>query len=91
MESNQPTTDSELNESLTIQKEKFNEGAKKQAEIQEKVDNVLFIVSHTSADKKLKKIHKKKLEIYKKIKMIDLTKSLNGKKYSTTAKFKIQK
>ena len=61
MESNQSSEDSELNESFTSLKEKFDEGAKKQAELQEEVDNVLFIWTHTSADKKLKIMHKRNL------------------------------
>ena len=89
MESNNQSEISELKESLASLKEKYDEGAKIQDEMQEKVDNVKFIVTHTSADKKLKNTHKKELEQYKKMRKIDLIKNLNGKKYSITIKNKI--
>ena len=54
--------------------------------MQKKVDNIKFIVTNTSADKELKITHKKELEQYKNMRKINLTKNLNGKKYSTIAK-----
>ena len=79
MESNNQSEISELKESLASLKEKYDEGAKIQAEMQEKVDNVKFIVTHTSADKKLKNTHKKELEQYKKMRKIDLIKKSKWK------------
>ena len=88
-ELNQSSEDSELNQSLVKLKEKYDKGAQKQAEIQEKVDSAKFIATNALTDKELKKIHKEKLVQYKNMKKIDLTKSLNGKKYSTTAIIKM--
>ena len=86
MESNQSFEDYEMNGSLTELKEKYNEGVKKQAELEKKVKYAKFIATNTSADKKIKNNHKKELEQYKKMRKIDLTKSLNGRRYSTTSK-----
>ena len=84
MESNQPSEENQSEESLASLKEKYEEGAKIQAKLQEKVDNVKFIVTYTSEDNRVNKNLKKELEEYKKLKNIDLTDSLNGKVYDTT-------
>ena len=81
MESIQSLDISELKRSLVTLKEKYDEGSKNQAELQEKIENVNFIITNTSAEKELKETHKKELEEYKNMRKIDLTKSLNGKKY----------
>ena len=81
MESKQPSEVSQLEESLASLKEKYEEGAKIQAEWQEKVDNAKFIVTYTSEDNRVNKKFKKELEEYKKLKNFDLTDSLNGKVY----------
>ena len=86
MGNNQPSEGPNVNEYLAGLKEKYNEGAISQAEMQEKVDNINFIIDYCSADKELKNALEKELEQYKKLRKIDLTKSLNGKKYPTTTK-----
>ena len=80
MESNQPSEVSELNKSLPSLKEKYDKCVKILTEMQDKFVNINFIVKNTSADNKLKSIHKRELEQYNNMKKIDLTKSLNGKK-----------
>ena len=90
MESIQSLDISELKRSLVTLKEKYDEGSKNQAELQEKIENVNFIITNTSAEKELKETHKKELEEYKNMRKIDLTKSLNGKKYPTTDKNKLK-
>ena len=89
MESIQSLDISELKRSLVSLNEKYDEGSKNMAELLEKIDNVNFIITNTSAEKELKKTHKKELEEYKNMRKIDLTKSLNGKKYPTADKIKI--
>ena len=83
MESRQPSEANQAWESLVSLKEKYEEGAKVQAEWQEKVDSAKFIVNYSSADNRVNKDHKKELEEYKKLKNIDLTESLKGKVYDT--------
>ena len=83
MESSQPSEANQAWESLVSLKEKYEEGAKVQAEWKEKVDNVKFMVNYSSADNKVDKDHKKELEEYKNLKNIDLTESLKGKVYDT--------
>ena len=84
MESNQPSEASQLEESLASLKEKYEEGAKMQAEWQEKVDNTKLIVTYTYEDNRVNKNLRKELEEYKKLKNFDLTDSLNGTVYDTT-------
>ena len=68
MESSQPSEANQAWESLVSLKEKYEEGAKIQEEWQEKVDDVKFMVTYSSADNKVNKDHKKELEEYKNLK-----------------------
>ena len=89
MESNQPSEASQLVESLARLKEEYEEGAKVQAEWQEKVDDINFVVTYSSQDHKVYKNIKNELEEYKKLKNIDLIESLKGNVYGTIKSYEI--
>ena len=90
MESNESIEDSQVNKSLDKLKKKYNKCIKKKAEIREKVKSAKFIAANSLADKELKKAYRKEIKQYKKVRKIGLTKSLNGKKFSTTTINKIK-
>ena len=81
MESNQPSEESQLVESLARLKEEYEEGAKVQAEWQEKVDDIKFVVTYSSQDNSVYKNIKNGLEEYKKLKNIDSIESLKENVY----------
>ena len=83
MGNNQLSEANQLVESFSSLKKEYEEGAKIQAECQEKVDDIKFVVTYSSKDSKVFKNIKNELEEYKMLKNIDLTESLKGNVYDT--------